>query len=61
MKVKELIDHLQEYNSEAEIEVEIIKELPPQAFEIYYRGGPNNNNKKTCEYIRIYIGKENEL
>ena len=60
MKVINFIDILKEYNTEAEIEVEFSKELAPQAFEIYYRGGPNNN-KKTCEYIRSYIGKENEL
>ena len=61
MKLKDYLIILEEYNPEAEIEFEMINQLGKKSFEIYYRGGPNNGNKKTCEVVRIYIGDQTDF
>lgn len=61
MKVKELINDLQEYNPEAEIDFFTLGELSRKYFEIYYRGGPDDGNKKTCEIISFFLGNETDF
>lgn len=56
MRLKDYLKILEEYNPEAEIEFETVNELGKKRFEIFYRGGPDSKNKKTCEIVRIYIG-----
>lgn len=61
MRVKQLIDCLQEYNSEAEIEFFSLTELGRRHFEIYYRGGPDDGNKKTCEIVSFFVGDKTDF
>ena len=48
MKVKELIDKLNTYNQEAD--VEIIINHSPVTFKILYGGG-DGCNKRNCDYV----------
>lgn len=61
MKIKQLIDHLQQYNPEADIEIFSLTELPRKYFEIYYRGGPDDGNKKTCEIVSFFVGDKTDF
>jgi len=61
MKVKELISELQQYNTEANVEVVIDDQIPCKDIILYYGGKPGENkvNKTTCKSVdlRVYINK----
>ena len=60
MKVKELIEHLKEYNPEAKVDV--IANCHPYDFSITYGHGDNDYEgctKGSCERIGIYVDELN--
>ena len=61
MKVKDLIEALQEYNSEADVEVIVDGQIPCD-FVIYYGGKPGEQEvkKETCQSVELTVFLDKE-